>query len=167
MKEGFWLNSNNYKYAGIDDHARWISEPKNATKMGLPKEFATFVAKQKDPLANENSRIKILLKAMDYGLIRVRAHGTDITFEFTESSKDALEAIQVFCKKTGMLGPFSRLNIHNLRTNENIAMPYSEFEENMDEGYDKVLRIAKKLTRYENYKTVQGFLLTEISKKKN
>jgi hypothetical protein len=21
MKEGFWLNSNNYKYAGIDDHA--------------------------------------------------------------------------------------------------------------------------------------------------
>jgi len=162
MKEGFWLNSNNYKYAGIDDHARWISESKNAAKMGLPKEFIAFVEKQKDPLANENSRIKILLKAMDYGLIRVRSHGTDITFEFTENSKDALEAIQVFCKKTGMLGPFSRLNIHNLRTKENIAMTYNEFEEAMDAGYDKVLRIAKKITKYENYKIVQSFLLNEL-----
>lgn len=163
MKEGFWLNVNTDKYSGIDDHARWISEPKNAAKMGLSKDFSTFVAKQKDPLVNEKARIKILLKAMDEGLIRVRSHGNDVTFEFTAGSKEALDAIQIFLKRTGFLGPFSRLNIHNLRTNENIGISYQEFEEAMgNDEAEKILRVAKKINRYANFKTVQAFLLNEI-----
>ena len=111
MKEGYWLHATTGVFSEIDEHARWISTPVNAARIGLAPDLALRLAL----LDWKRDRLPILLSAMGAGLIRVRGHGSSITFEFTIDRAAALEAIQRFLLATDVAGPLTVLRLHDLR----------------------------------------------------
>lgn len=139
--EGYWVNRSG-KFKQIDEHAQWILNPKNAKSLGLGKDFIDEV---KD-LVHSTDREKILLTAMHEDLIRVRGHGSFITFEFTMDTRNALKAIETFLEKEYLAGPNSTLMFNNLRTHETVEITYDEFQNAMmDDEWKAVLRVAKKM----------------------
>lgn len=140
MTEGFWINYKTGKVVPIDEHERSIRRPDVAKKLGvsaLEKEFSKFKL--------EKDREKFLLWLMKSApLMRVRGHGTEVTFDFDSRSRlDPLDAIAEFGRNN--LGPFSRMTINNYATKEMNYLSFQQFEELMDtSGPEGVLRIGSK-----------------------
>jgi len=139
MTEGYWINYSNLKTIEMPEHETFIRNPANAKKLGISE--ATI--KKFDDFKPQKDREAFLTFVMKNNpVMRVRGHGTMVTFEFyNRSKKNPLDAIWVFGKKN--LGPFSHLNIVNLATNETIEMNFEEYEELIDRGgYSAVLKAA-------------------------
>jgi hypothetical protein len=139
MQEGAWINYDSGKIFDVPEHETFIRDPKNADKMGVPKEVQKNFAKFK-PVKD---REKFLIYVMQHApLMRMRGHGVDITFEFfNRRSKDAIEAVGIAAHDYG--GELSTLNIYNLATNEVTSFTREEFDRQMeDSGYEGVLRVA-------------------------
>ena len=146
MTEGFWINSKTNKFVPIDEHAMWITNEKNYKKIGLSKSIFNKI-KNLNP---QSDRVEILTSAMADGLIRVRGHGTSITFEFSIPVSTALWSIYAFLKKVGV-GEFTGLYIANLRTKESISTTYGEFQRTLkNEGEEALLRAANTKMKF-NY----------------
>jgi len=54
------------------------------------------------------------------GLVRVRSHGSYVTFEFTADFADIVPAIPPFLAETDIAGPMSVIRMNNLRKSEAI-----------------------------------------------
>jgi hypothetical protein len=141
MQEGAWINYETGKIFDITDHELWIREGKNADRLGVPKSVQKNFLKY-SPMED---RIKFLLYLMKNApLMRMRGHGSDITFEYyNRSSKDPIESVQKAAHKYG--GDYSTLNIFNLATKEVTSMLRKDFDEIMDgDGYEGVMRVASR-----------------------
>ena len=112
------------------------------------------------PEKQGQDREYIAMAIMKMGWMRIREHGIQVTFEFTDSLSNvgskALDAIYEF----GMdyLGDFSFLHIVHLTYSKKIkdsyALPFSKFKEMYKEDKSKILKTAKKVKNdfLSNYK---------------
>lgn len=136
MTDGYWINYRNYKIFEITEHEQWIRDPKNAKRIGVP-ENVHGMAK------NIKNREKYLLFLMAHApIIRVRGHGSTVTFEMNARDRqDIMDSIWIWGKKNA--GPFTWMNITNFATKENTQMSFEDFEKLMAEGGpEAVLRVA-------------------------
>jgi hypothetical protein len=140
MQEGYWINYVTGKTFVIDEHERWLRDPRNAAKIGLPKMVMEALSKFK-PVKD---REKMLLFVLQHSpLMRVRGHGNFITFEYSSSSRsDPMDAIWTWGKKNA--GEYTGMYIVNFATGEKVNIFWKDFERAADEGgYDAVMRAAK------------------------
>lgn len=141
MKEGAWINGRTFEIFWVPEHAQWIQNKENATKLGLDE--ATYEEIKGIPNDfNGPNREKILLTVMKAGpFIRMRGQGNLFAFEFLCASSDALWGAYVFGQKYA--GEYTTMRLNNLRTKESVDIYYSEFKKAMDEDERKILRLAK------------------------
>jgi hypothetical protein len=139
MNEGYWINYERDITIPIDEHERFIRDPKNAKKIGLSPSVIKSFSKFK-PVQDRDRFLLFLMQQAP--IMRVRGHGSSITFEFsTHSRQTAMDSIWVFGKENA--GPFTMLNIVNFATGEKVEMLFQDFEELMDSGgAEGVLRAA-------------------------
>jgi hypothetical protein len=148
MKEGFWLNAIDGTYYEVEDHALWVSNSVNADIMGLSVEAIKGIKKL--DAYSDSGRVAIIKIVMEAGWIRVRGHGTEVTFEFTSPAFQSLWAIYSF--GNNILGDYSNLFISNLRTKESYETTFKEYKRILTEdGEEAILRLANKGTKL-NYR---------------
>jgi hypothetical protein len=95
MREGAWINAHTGAWSWVSEHASWIQRPENAQALGLPvKDYARLATIPWD--FNGPGRNAILRGAMDAGFIRMRGHGTEVTFEFTQPMESTIRALIPF-----------------------------------------------------------------------
>jgi len=92
------------------DHERWLREPGNARELGVPAK----VIRQFGRFRPQQDRERFLMFVMQQSpLMRVRGHGSFVTFEYCARKDDmAMRAISRFAKR--FLGPQTELNVVNL-----------------------------------------------------
>lgn len=145
MNEGWWINYQTSKTFRIHEHETWIREGNNAKKLGIPltiiKSFAKF-----RPVKDRDKFLLFLLKQCP--VMRVRGHGSYVTFEFsTRSRKAAVEEIWLWGQENA--GPFTMMNIINFATGEQIQLPFRTVDEQMEKnGVEGVLRAASIQERF-------------------
>jgi hypothetical protein len=139
MNAGYFINYSTGVTVEIHDHEIDIRKPATYKRLGVKPETIKDFPKY-EILKDRTAFLTFVMK--NNPIMRVRGHGTTVTFEFyNRSKKNPLDAIWVFGKKN--LGPFSHLNIVNLATNESIDMNFEEYEELIDRGgYSAVLKAA-------------------------
>jgi len=130
--EGYWLNGQTGVHYEIDEHARWITTAGNAQQIGLAEDLRNRL----DRLCWSRDRLRILLTAMQGGLIRIRDHREFIAIEYTVTDVPALLAIGRFLKTTELAGPFSLLHIHNLRQRRGLRVNYETLSGRFSAGAD-------------------------------
>ncbi|MBF0501968.1 MAG: hypothetical protein HQM09_17650 [Candidatus Riflebacteria bacterium] len=123
-RDGYWINADTGHFEQIDDHAEYLVVHDNAVRIGLGQEHEKLIRRFDWDL----SRFIILTIAMEAGLIRVRGHEDRITCEFTLPLKLALPRLVEFFKKTGLPGPFTLLEISNLKEMIGAEMLWKDFE---------------------------------------
>lgn len=136
MTDGYWINYRTGKIVQMPEHEQFIRDPKNAKRIGVPENVHSMASGIKN-------REKYLLFLMAHApLIRVRGHGSTVTFEMNSRDRqDIMDAIWQWGKENA--GPFTWMNITNFATKENTQMTFDEFEKFMDEGgSEAVLRVA-------------------------
>lgn len=143
MREGAWIDARTGKYWWVDEHCKFVKRPADADKMGLPD----YVRQKIEPLSCQGGygpeREAILIDVMKAGFIRFRGHGVQLTCEFWGDTYKNLWACYQFLQQ--MAGEMSYCVINNLKTNEQVALPFKELTERMKEDEQSVLRIAKKI----------------------
>lgn len=126
MKDGWWINYDGKpEWYLIDEHERWIRRNGNSAKLGIPQKiignFPNFM-----PADDRNEFLTYLMK--NAPIMRVRAHGSYVTFEHGASPLDfrPLKAVLAWGEENA--GDYLLLNVVNLRTNEQINEPWSDFK---------------------------------------
>lgn len=147
MKEGTWINARTGEYWWVDEHSRFAMRPADQDVMGLPNYVREQIAGM-NPSGSGPDREAILLTVMKAGYIRFRGHGPQLTCEFWGDTYRNLWASFEFLQK--MAGPYSHCIINNLKTKEQISLPFQELEQRMKEDEASVLRIAKKIIAEES-----------------
>ena len=139
MTEGYWINYRTGKAVPIHEHETDIRNPAIWKKLGFSvKDMELF-----KPFKFVKDREKFLLWLIQkYPLMRVRGHGTSVTFDFNNRSRQGpIDAIYDFGENN--LGPFSRMSINNYATKENVEMSFSDFESLMNsDGAEGILRVG-------------------------
>jgi len=140
MKEGFWINYRTGKEFDIDEHERWLRRKGNARKLGLPKKLTDGFG-EFEPVKDRN---KFLLFVMKHApVMRVRGHGTYVTFEYSSRNRRApMDSIWMWGLDNGA-GPFTSLYIVNFATGEKTSVNWKDFKAAMESGGpDAVMRVA-------------------------
>lgn len=153
MKDGYWINYETGIVAQVDEHETWLRRGNNSDIMNvsLPTQnaFSEFEA-----IIDRN---KFLLFVMaNSKLMRVRGHGVEFTFEFSEDDiKKPFAAIYLFC--VDFAGYRTNLVINNFDVNSQNTIninwkQFKEAHENDDrltiKNYAMPLQI---LPAFENY----------------
>jgi hypothetical protein len=144
MRGGYWLRTRDGKFWSIGEHCSFAKSPAGAAAMELPD----YVKEQIAPLPcdfNGPSREQVVIAVMKSGYIRMRGHGNQYSFEFWGNTRDSLWVIFEFCQK--MAGPMTWVVINNLKSNEQFASSFSDFEKRMQNDEAEVLRIATTLLK--------------------
>ena len=136
MELGFWLNYNTGKEFRIDEHERWIRRWINAKKIGISE---TIYKQYIDKFEPVEDRDKMLLWIMNIApLMRVRGHGTTVTFEFaTEKVRSALDAIYDWGENYA--GDYSNFHISNLKKTRRVNILYKDFKKLYEEGREDAI----------------------------
>lgn len=158
MKEGYWISARTGQSWPVTDHGEDVKRPEFADAMGLPEATRAAIAPLNGNYGTSLDREKILIEVMKAGYIRFRGHGAQYTFEFWGDTNKNLWACYQFAKEWA--GPFTYIVINNLKTNEQFASNFQEFEERMQADEQSVLRIATQLLKNPallEAKTASGF----------
>ena len=123
MREGAWVHSSNRHWCWIREHASWIQKPENARLLGVPEDIQAELSSITWDF-NGPGRKAILRVAMDAGFIRVRGHGTSVTFEFTVPMETAVRALRPFMELN--LGPKTWCKFNDLRMGRSIGILYED-----------------------------------------
>ena len=146
MKEGYWIRRADGKFWQVMEHCMFAKSPQGATAMDLPAELREKIAPLTCNYTNgATDREQVVVSVMKAGFIRMRGHGNQYSFEFWGNTRDSLWAVLEFCKR--MAGPSTWIVINNLKSNEQFASNFSDFERRMSEDEREVLRIATQLIK--------------------
>ena len=121
MKEGAFINGRTGVWCWITEHASWIQNPENACALGMALEVHAKLAELPWDF-NGPGREAILRVAMEGGFIRVRGHGSSVTFEFTLPTEVAIGAALPFMAEN--FGPLTGCRFNNLGTGERFGTTY-------------------------------------------
>jgi hypothetical protein len=146
MKEGYWIKTRTGDKWQVSEHATFAKSQEGADAMGLSPRIRALI----EPWSldyNGPDRERIITEVCKGGFIRMRGHGTSWTFEFWNDRRNSLEACQQFAQEWA--GPYTGLQIHDLKSNEQWSGSAQEFYRLMssDDGPEAVLRVAKSLPR--------------------
>ena len=145
MKEGAWINTRTGEYWWVDEHSKFVQQPANQRAMGLSAATLQKLAEiGPDSSGSGEKRNAILITVMQAGFIRFRGHGVSLTCEFWGDKNRNLWACYSFLEQVA--GPVSYCVLNNLKTNEQISLPFEEFQKRMQSDPDGVLRVARKLS---------------------
>lgn len=151
MKEGFWIDCRSGKRWQAYEHCRFAKSPEGAAAMGLPEAVQQAIAPiscdylRTDGNPGQTDREQVVIEVMKAGYIRMRGHGAQFSFEFWGNTRGSLWAILQFCQD--MAGPYTWVVINNLKSNEQYASSFQDFEQRMKQDEDEVLRIASTLLK--------------------
>ena len=160
MGEAFWLNSKTGTWFSVDEHALWIAESDNISRIGLPKRHSKII-EDLDPIIY---RIEVLIVAMEGGLVRIRKQITRVSVEFTGPTPKILPAVVNFLQEANINDPSIVISIRNLRQKKGMEVPIPTFLDLMKEGSRNVARQFIPLTGFLDEETVKkGFTLIEGS----
>jgi len=113
IREGWWINyRTGFSFCiGLrGDHERWIQEPGNAVKLGVPKKVIAEFDRYRPGVDREKFLLFVMHNAP---VMRCRGHGVYVTFEYSASSdRGAMKAIERWVN--GNAGPRTGLNVVNL-----------------------------------------------------
>lgn len=123
MREGAWINGTTGRYAWITEHASWIKVPDHARALGMPEDVISKLEGMPWDF-NGPARKAILLEAMAQGLIRVRGHGADCTFEHALPQEQALRAAWPFMSE--QFGAEMLVRFTNLTSMEVIEVRFGD-----------------------------------------
>lgn len=145
MNDGWWLRIEDGKAFEVHDHAMdFYGDPSLAKKMGNVKTFQQVHEEELVPQRTGANRDEVVKRVMDDGFIRVRGHGSSVTFEFIQRPQAALDAIFMFGVK--YLGPMTDLLIVQITqagaTVDSANMSWSQFKETYADDASKILRTA-------------------------
>ena len=132
MKTGAWIEAETGNWHWIDDHADWIRRPANARRAGLPEEVVLRLAAMPRRYRSGAERNAILLEAMSYGLVRFRAHGTEVTFESTLPLEVVIPAVARFM--TEQFGPLTWVRFNQLPDGPCIGATYQDLGRALEAG---------------------------------
>ena len=140
MRDGYWLNYGKCPTQSyhVREHELWMRAPGNAKQLGVPKSIIKSCSK----FMPVRDRDKFLLYVMRHApVMRIRGHGSFVTFEYARRSPCPLKVILQWAIENA--GPYTTLNIVNLATGENVIMQFQDFRDTMDRGGAKaVMRAA-------------------------
>lgn len=131
MREGAWINAKTGEYRWIDEHAKWIQVPGNATALGLPDDVIEALGKIPWDF-NGDGRKAILMLAMGQGLVRARGHGSFITFEHTIPTEEAVLGTRGFMAEH--LGPHMTCRFNQLESGTSVEFRYGRVVEDLGRG---------------------------------
>ena len=144
MKEGYWIQPATGKTWEVAEHCSFAKSEAGANAMGLPDKVRQEIASKTCDF-NGPDREAVVIAVMKAGYMRMRGHGSQYSFEFWGNTVDNLWAVLAFCERNA--GPFTWLVVNNLKTNEQFASQYKDFEERMKRDTDEVLRTAAQLLK--------------------
>jgi len=131
---GYWMNSNSGKVVSTDDHGSTIlAKPEmfNISK----KELESIISKKAyNPMSTKktDSRVILLNKAFDNGWVRIRIVNSSWTLEF---SGNLSSVVSKLIKKFGDdMGPFTRINLHDIHNKDNKSLTYTELVDAYNSG---------------------------------
>ena len=142
MKEGAWIEAQTGNWHWIDDHADWIRRPECARRAGLPEEVVLRLAAMPRRYRSGAERNAILLEAMSYGLVRFRAHGTEVTFESTMPLEVVIPAVSRFMAE--QFGPMTWSASTGSRMAPALASPNQDLERALEAGELSCLVASKR-----------------------
>ncbi len=128
MKEGFWIHAKTGQSWKIHEHALFAQSVEGAKSMGLPESVRQAIAAIPHDF-NGPKRKYIVTTVCQAGYIRLRGHGTHWTFEFWNQFEASLFSVLLFTKDWA--GPFTGLNIHDLKNNLRWSGSFQEFSQIM------------------------------------
>jgi len=123
---GYWLNSNSGKMLSTSDHGSSII--KNPELFGMSKKYVSGIMVKKpynsQSTGTTDTRVVLMSKAFENGWVRIRIVNSSWTVEF---AGDMTQVVGKFIKKfKDDMGPFTRINLHNLHTHDNRSMGYND-----------------------------------------
>jgi len=139
VNEGYWIQKNSGKYWRVPEHCVFVKSPAGADAMGLPDSVREKIQAYTCDFSGPG-REQILIDVMKAGYIRMRGHGAQYSFEFYGDTVATLWVILEFCQQ--MAGPFTWITINNLKSNEQFASNFQDFEARMKHDESEVLRVA-------------------------
>jgi len=124
MNEGYWGNYKTGNLFLIYEHEMWIRRGNNADKLGIPQAIQN---KFKDFIMIEDRNRFLSYIIANAPIMRIRGHGSYVTFEF--NCADWTKPIELIRKwgKTNA-GSLLGLNIVNFATNQAIQTNWENFE---------------------------------------
>ena len=133
MQLGFWLNYKTGKIFRIDEHERWIRRWDNAKKLGISESLFDEYTNKFKPSDDRN---KMLLWLMNKApIIRVRGHGSTVTFEFASSKiRPVLDTLYEWGEDYA--GDYSNFHISNFKKKKKVDMLYKDFKELYENGQE-------------------------------
>jgi hypothetical protein len=145
MNQGYWIQKATGKTWEVHEHCEFAKSPAGAAAMGLPEQVQQAIAPLNCQGGFGPERNEICIAVMKAGFIRMRGHGHQYSFEFWGDTRESLWAILEFCNN--MAGPYTWMVINNLKSNEQYASNFEDFQKRMKEDEDEVLRIASTLLK--------------------
>jgi hypothetical protein len=142
-QSGYWFNAKTGKYWKITEHLTSLSNKGFLEASGLSTLAQEAVRKELAAPESPEKRANVLKSAMAGGLIRVRAHRFDVSFEYTIKSKDALWGIYEFMQNTKLYQLVDNMRISNARANDTVDITWKEFKDAL-EGDKKIIRDSLK-----------------------
>ena len=146
MKEGYWINPKTGQKWEVQEHCIFAKSPAGAAAMGLPPRVQEEIKGLScDYTDGSKEREGVVIAVMKAGFMRMRGHGMQYSFEFWGNTRDNLWAVLAFCQQ--MAGPYTHIVINNLKSNEQFAANFQDFEARMKRDEEEVLRIATQLVK--------------------
>jgi hypothetical protein len=142
--KGYWMNSKSGKTIVTAEHGSTILAKPEI--FGISKKDILSISKNRiytpDGAGKNNSRPILLAKAFDNGWVRIRVANTSWTCEF---SGNASSVVSKLIKKFGDdMGPFTRINLHDIRNKDNKSLTYTELVDAYNSGaFDDEQAIAR------------------------
>ena len=137
MQEGWWINYSNGKMFEVREHEQFLRLGGNAKKMGVPPKVIAAFDKFK-PVDDRDKFLTFVLQ--NAPLMRVRGHGSYVTFEFADSSpQKAMDAILKWGDDNA--GDYTTMLIVNMATKRQIEALWKDYRDDMDSlGWYKVAK---------------------------
>jgi hypothetical protein len=131
---GYWMNSKSGKTISTNEHGSTILAKPEI--FGISKNDIAAITKKKvyNPGGDgkNNSRPALLKKAFDNGWVRIRIANSSWTCEFSGNMSSVVAKI---IKKFGDdMGPFTRINLHDIHSKDNKSFTYTEMVDAYNSG---------------------------------
>jgi hypothetical protein len=147
MKEGWFINYKSGRQFPIHEHEMWLRAKGNARKLGVSPAVIAEFGKFKPVREREKFLLYVMQNAP---VMRVRGHGSHVTFEFfSRSTKAPLESAWLWGQEEA--GPFTNMLFVNFATKEKSQMNFGQLDKLMESGepmrYGAKFRMRKEFDR--------------------
>jgi len=131
---GYWMNSKSGKIIVTSDHGQTIIDKPELFGISKKEVLSIISKKAYNPQGTKktDSRAVLLNKAFDAGWVRIRIVNSSWTCEF--SGNMSLVVSKIIKKFGDDMGPFTRINLHDIRNKDNRSFTYTQLLDSYNSG---------------------------------